>query len=433
MSFESIKSLVLFLLVGISLFLSFILWTYQPSYDQIYDTSYVNEANVGGREILKVDLIRPEHVLFNENENIFGFEKPSDQNLFYEEMMNWTLYGYKETDIESDDLSSNNYVELLFPVNIPSEFLSNMLTFNESAELPNWSFKKMYITLNEDSHTIQIAIHSIDNRKQITATVEKLETYEYILNYFNDPTDLIGYIKIDEDTVKQPIYIPQEALEIQKKTLVVSHIEPELFINALFSNPNVVTPNRKEAYFTDDIRGMSITQDNKGLEFIHPIQSSFERTDLMDVLDLSVNHINDHKGWTNEFLLDDYIATNNEIIFRLHHDGYPLFDYNNLATIHEIWRNQQLNKYNRPLIKLENVLNNQKENLLSGQELKQYIIQDDTYDLTKIDDIKIGYYVQFLYDSHSISLEPNWFILYQDEWQKISTEEMATYSEIGVD
>src|SRR5690625_4753147 len=47
MSYETIKSFILVLLVGSSLFLSFILWTYQPNYELIYDASYVNEADVG--------------------------------------------------------------------------------------------------------------------------------------------------------------------------------------------------------------------------------------------------------------------------------------------------------------------------------------------------------------------------------------------------
>jgi len=431
MSYEAIKSLILTLLIGTSIFLSFILWTYQPNYKQIYDTSYVNEANVGGREILKSELIKPQHILFKKRDEVYGFEKPLLKNNFYEEMTNWTFYEYKESSVEDED-DLNHHIEILYPLQISSELLSNMFTFNDNINLPSWSFDKISMTLDEQKHTMEMAIYSVDNRRKITATVDKLEVFEFLQSYFYDLTDLIQYIDVNEDDEKQPIFIPKDTIEMQKKTLVISQIEPELFVNALFSNPNVVTPNRKEAYFTDGQRGMRIVHDDNGLEFIHPIQTTFERNDLLSLLDKSVEHINDHKGWTNNFLLDDYISINNELIFRLHHDGYSLFDYHHLTTIQEVWRNQQLYRYHRPLYRLDNVLSNKKENLPSSEELIGYLKQSESYEFNKINDIKIGYYVQFLHDSHSVSLEPNWFILYENDWKKLSIEDIQSATELGV-
>src|SRR5690625_445710 len=128
MSYEAIKSLILTLLIGTSIFLSFILWTYQPNYKQIYDTSYVNEANVGGREILKSELIKPQHILFKKRDEVYGFEKPLLKNNFYEEMTNWTFYEYKESSVEDED-DLNHHIEILYPLQIYSELFLYMFIF----------------------------------------------------------------------------------------------------------------------------------------------------------------------------------------------------------------------------------------------------------------------------------------------------------------
>src|SRR5690625_1281683 len=151
MSYETIKSFILVLLVGSSLFLSFILWTYQPNYELIYDASYVNEADVGGGERTKSDIIQANNILFIQNENIYSFSKPTEKNDFYKEMEDWVLYDYRESDAKRKP-DEDKYIEIVFPSKIPAELLTNIFSFNQNKELPNWSFDKVYITFNDHSH-----------------------------------------------------------------------------------------------------------------------------------------------------------------------------------------------------------------------------------------------------------------------------------------
>src|SRR5690625_1961042 len=110
MSYETIKSFVLFLLVGISLFLSFILWSYQPNYEFVYDASYVNEGDVGGSERTKTEIIQANNIVFIQDDYILGFEDPTEQNVFYREMMDWVLYEYKVLDAKEKP-GSDKYIE----------------------------------------------------------------------------------------------------------------------------------------------------------------------------------------------------------------------------------------------------------------------------------------------------------------------------------
>src|SRR5690625_2895965 len=131
MNYETIKSFILALLVATSLFLSFILWTYQPSYEFIYDASYVNEADVGGGERTKSDVIQANNIVFFQDDHIFSFANPMKQNAFYKKMADWVLYEYKESDAKEIAVTDKS-IEIHFPSKIPAELLTNIFTFSKS-------------------------------------------------------------------------------------------------------------------------------------------------------------------------------------------------------------------------------------------------------------------------------------------------------------
>src|SRR5690625_2535951 len=139
-------------------------------------------------------------------------------------MEDWVLYDYRESD-EKRKPDEDKYIEIVFPSKIPAELLTNIFSFNQNKELPNWSFDKVYITFNDHSHTLQVIIFSIDGRKQITATIEKLETYEYLLSYFEEDKEMTEFVEFNY-TYKQ-IYIPKNIIEMKKNKLYSSRIKIE--------------------------------------------------------------------------------------------------------------------------------------------------------------------------------------------------------------
>ena len=77
MKLETFKTIILTILVGISLLLTFSLWNYQPNYDPLYPTSsnYVNEVDAGGIEETKRSIIEPINIVFHYDGETYGFEK----------------------------------------------------------------------------------------------------------------------------------------------------------------------------------------------------------------------------------------------------------------------------------------------------------------------------------------------------------------------
>src|SRR5699024_12619321 len=119
MNYETMKSFVLVVLIGISLLLSFILWSYQPNYDYLQDADYVNEVDVGGGEKSRNELIHPSKVIFNNEVDLKGFKEPGDMLSFCQEMTSCVRYDY-DTYEARWNLGDSRNVEILLPRNMLS-------------------------------------------------------------------------------------------------------------------------------------------------------------------------------------------------------------------------------------------------------------------------------------------------------------------------
>lgn len=240
----------------------------------------------------------------------------------------------------------------------------------------------------------------------------------YLLNH----EEVSEYVKYGSS--EAPIYIPKDSVSMLESTLVAGAMEPEQFVNVLFSNPSLVTPNIGEAYFTDGQRGMRILHDGKLLEFINPIQSTFDQMDVIDLLDRSIGNINEHKGWTNDYLLEEINKQLNGVRYRLYYNGYPVFNYQNLAIIEQQWRQNELYQYVRPLLYLNNILDTELVELPDANELIYYLENNSKLEVETIKDIKIGYHLSYIDEvSYSFTLSPSWYVKLAGNWTKIDVDE----------
>ena len=420
MSYETVKSFILVVLIAISFLLSFILWSYQPNYDYLYSADYVNEVDIGGDERGKNELLKPNKIILREGEEATGFYDMVEQQQLFQSIKSWELSDYKIKEVEGRP-NNKNYVELIFPPKTPVELVSTIFTFRETPELPNWTFSRIFLRMNEESNTLKLGILSDDQTKMMEATIDKTDAYDIIQSSFSNEEALASFVTLEEGD--HVIYVKSGPVQLKEKTFVASKIKPDLFINALFTNPNLVTQNMKEAYFTDGQRGMRIVQDGRLLQFINPLQEKFEHSSALELLEKSVNNINEHKGWTNNYYIESIRPDVSNIRYRLHYAGYPVYNYGNLTIIEQSWREQDLHEYNRPLVRIGNLLNARDIELISGEELIAYLQTDNEMELDKIEDIELGYMLNFLEDDHSLTLEPQWSIYYEGQWTRFNVAE----------
>lgn len=432
MKFETFKSLVLIGLVGLSLLLTFSVWNYQPEYptSQNTDPAYIPEIDAGGEVETKRGVVIPTRGIFHIEEEYYGFDQPSKLMDLYKNVQHWSLAEYVERADEEIDLAKP-YFEMVYPEMFPIEMVKSLFTLADDIELPNWNFERVLIALEEEHEAIRIYFPSHDERHHIRFTVYEEEAYAMIADILQERDHLVEYIMHHEGHT--PLYLPKDPTELSYRTIAVDRIEPPIFVDALFQNPSiVVTPNFGESYFIDGQRDMRVTENGHRLEFINPLQNTTDRMSLVEILEQSLASINDHKGWTADFHVQTIDKSNNRIVYQMHYEGYPVYHEGGLTIIEQQWRNQYLYKYNRPLFRLLSPFSGGLVLLPTGNEVIYFLEHISNYEIEKVSDIQIGYFVADIdEESRSIRLEPAWFMLYNDRWQQIRMDDLESYNEGG--
>src|SRR5699024_12587598 len=107
--------------------------------------------------------------------------------------------------------------EIIFPSKIPAELVTSLFTFNDDIEVGNWSFDRIYLSLDGDEQLVDVIIKSDDNRRQIKAKTDKSQTYEQLISYLvQDHKELEEYITLQ--TEDKEIYNHKEEKKITTKT-----------------------------------------------------------------------------------------------------------------------------------------------------------------------------------------------------------------------
>ncbi|MGY0694635.1 YycH family regulatory protein [Virgibacillus sp. FSP13] len=424
MKLETIKSFILAILVGISLLLTLGLWSYQPNYKFLADMDYA-EADIGGEgDIAKKNLVEPKSIIFHNHSQLYGFSDPKERQTLYRDMQSWVLYNF-ETKGANGPPTDDYQVELLFPDELPMEIVNYLFTLNEEITLPDWSFQRLFITFDVNDSSLELHFLSTNGDKQASFLVNNSEKFDLLWSYITKQNGLSEYVSLDKTGL--PVYIPEHSKTVAQKKLTVTNIDADQLVNALFSNPEIVRRNNSNlggAYYTDGIRGMRVQRDGRVIEFVNPLNTNYERMAPLPLLDISMRNINEHKGWTGNYNLEELKTLTNFVRYRMYYDGYPVFN-SDLSVIEQEWRNGELYKYNRPLFKLNTMPGRDSVELKSGSDVIYYL-QSSNHKLANIDDVQIGYHL--VYDDNDLpyylTLEPAWYVKEDGSWKEIMFDEL---------
>ena len=284
MKFETIKSIILVVLIGVSLVLSLSLWSYQPNSERALSGEVVtNEMNVGGTtDETKRSIVKPSDIIFHTADGPYGFTEATLRDQLYEDMQGWVI-----TDFESSTASSRfdiaeRDVELQFDDDIPMGIMNSLFNFDtEDITFPQWSINRIYIHFIEESKSLHLEFVSKENNRVSAGIINHTDSYDVLFSKLEDlerGTELTRYLAVNEDDAR--FYIPQQSVSLPAYTVTPTDINPSLFVNILFTNPSVVRETSSqsigETYFTDN-RQMSVYQNRMRMEFVsHAAPSSIE-------------------------------------------------------------------------------------------------------------------------------------------------------------
>lgn len=439
---EHIKSVILFLLVASSLLLTYALWTYQPDFEPIEQTDYIDESKLDGEERTVREVISPNQIIFHDYQVHKQLIDKQQERELYEEILTWQFTSELHLEESHDVLGSYfqltgfeqfQSLEILYPVDVPMNLINQLFAVN--LEQTNWgdlTFNRLFLHVQEQTNDVRVVFAS-DNEEQNSVLVGEIQStsvFDRLKDVINRQEGIVQLNSYDFGS-GVPIYLPIQEIPVTSHTLLTDNIDPILMRNALFRDPSVVrttssNPLNESIHYTDGTRALktySVFNDqDERMEFINPLSSETEPSETMDMIRRSLSLTNDHLGWTNDFILDDIQERPlSSVLYRMYFNNYPIYDEMNYTVMEQVWGNNELNKLKRPLFKINNITY-ERTTLPSGDAVYETLQNVNNISLSSIEQVRVGYTLTTRPNSTSnvLSLEPEWYIKLSNSWLPLS-------------
>ncbi|WP_165967216.1 YycH family regulatory protein [Jeotgalibacillus sp. S-D1] len=433
MNIELFKSILLSLLVVLSCLLTWNVWSYQPSYTEIENTTPTVDVAIADAQD-NSELIKPSRFLVHGEETVHGTTSENEVSKLLSIMEDWNFFNVRQNNSFNEQefkrlVHGSNRLEILFPAQVPLSAYQDVFNF-EVSQLPETTFDRIIVGFSErEEATFNVYFVSYDARIVHEAKVERDElavlNQEIIANASGMYQSYFAY-EAGED---RKIYLPKSVSDVIQYKYYMNRIDPQQFIDALFSDPNAVEVNSlgaNEDQFFDKTSLMKVDRATNTLNYVNPSASDSLITGTpSDLLQKSRRFVNEHKGWTDPYRLYDLDIIDQQVTYRLHVQGLPVFNDNGAATIEQEWRDSRIYKYDRSFmsIALQLPTATRKASLPSGYDAIEALETLADFDPDLLEDMMIAY--RMTKDSNTeelYTLEPMWFYLYNGSWQRVPWE-----------
>lgn len=435
MNFERAKSIILIILVGTSIFLTWSIWTYEPEYDLFEQSSEF--IKIKSDVQIVSDVIKPVSILFHGNGQHFQTSNPAEINEMEKEFSQWRFSGIKEVSVKrlqrkfDDFVHEDGSIEIEFSDDIPISLYKTVLNITDK-EVPEFSFDRIIIKQKDISgNESAVYFVSYDQEKIYQGMVNSKKLRNFMDSFYRGSYDKHPEYTAETINSKRTLFVPENPVKINRLEYYIDYLDIGDLKSALFINPKYVRqePVSVGEEYTDGTRLMTVNKDNYLISYINPAQKSKLFDSSSDLLQKSIDFINDHAGWENNNYRFAYMSENEpRVVFRLFVNGYPTFNESGMTEIEQIWGKEEIYSYDRPYFKLDSVLPSvgSPETLQSGKEVVNQLKSKDNIDFNSVEDISIGYKLNKSLDSKLVTLvtlEPTWYYRVGDKWFIVPFEE----------
>ncbi|OIJ21885.1 hypothetical protein BKP45_04125 [Anaerobacillus alkalidiazotrophicus] len=437
---EHVKTVILWLLILLSVFLTYQIWIFQPNYRILQSTEYIDRTQIGDEKGLD-QVIRPKQIVFYNDGLSFSPIGSSEYiQKYYDEYHGVSVEQITVTtnfiDLEIDENFKG--IEFIFPSSIPFEALNEFFQFknNKSSFIRNIDRIVFFIESTDGKE--QVHARFISNNEQVVANaITNISTESFRVDITVDgkngsyyevfPYNIVNYGNGFMGTV----FLPEDDLTINSGTYLAKTISAEHFKQSLFSDPSFVKnylQSNGEESFTDGNRMMNVLNNGNVLQYINPFfGDGIDRNDK-HILFTGLDFLNGHGGFTNSYYYDSVkpVGGKDEITFRLFVDGIPVyranfFEINNLYEITlQRGTGNRIEQYKRPLFFVDEEPINLSEStrLPSGNEVIKAINNIEDFNPYLLTDINVGY--MMVKRQSFVILEPRWFMYYNNSWEVVN-------------
>lgn len=440
---EHVKSAVLVILIALSVLLTFSIWTYTPPYATLEDTPVVDIAIAEKKRTS--DVIKPYRMLISYTgaSAMKGSLQSSEMDGLMGIMRMWTLNPPQLTNNEAttDQLNEmirdTNQLVFYYPTEIPIQSFRQIIPFSDQA-IPDFSFNHMIVHWDYGDGDLSIHVNFINTVSQrvFRSDVADVDVAEFLNRVEDMDRRLPVFNEIVRDSL-QSLYVSSVQVPLEEYTFGLEEISPEKFKNALFTNPNLVRSNPvgvSSQQYTDDSALMNIDYAPRRISYVHPASETELPGDSATLVTDSIEFVNEHEGWTDDYRLSRINARGQQINFQMHLKGLPVFSDTMATDMTQYWGLDQVYRYIRPYYTLNqsSPFRTTRKQLPSGQYIYDYLISQASVDINLVTDIKPGYYVRRDSSQPILTLEPYWFYQVNETWVRI-TPELSGGGAIGLE
>lgn len=431
---EQIKSAALFLLVFLSLGLTFTIWNFTPTtLDPIDPTPPIDTAIADSKKIEQV--VRPLKILFHSEESVKGTMNKDEIDLVLDSMDQWHISDLTLLSDEANAAELTEYMHqpsravLYYPSAVPFPVFDAMMDLFDT-NVPEATFNRMVINW-ESSANGQLVIYFVnsDSGRIYEGTVQILDVEKFAENII-EPSEQYPLYLTDASIGTVPVYVPAEPVDLSSYVYLYEETPMEDYADRLF-NASSFQPagNLLGGGYTDNT-GAFLERESavKGLSYVQSKAETADPAIPSELVFNTIKFINDHGGWTNDYYYFQMEPLNQEIEYRLFINNMPVFGPSLSPAIDVKWgmadEQEQVFRYERPVYVLEPTGRTDAENQASGAAVLAALARLDEEERSAVTEVVSAYeLVRNVNDPDRLMIvEPAWYFKMDGSWLKLSNE-----------
>ncbi|MFB6466477.1 YycH family regulatory protein [Cytobacillus sp. Hz8] len=429
MSYEKIKSVILAILVILSGTLTWSLWTYQPNYETIENGETVKEVSLSEKRDAK-KIIKADRIFYHHENGLVGTINPAEIDRTFKELSRWTFSDFEDESSKIKNIPSFvqrvGMAEIIFPSHIPFNLYKNFLDIK--GKDPDFHFDRIVIDV-KNMKKEEGFVYFIDYQNQ---KVERSRVNSSFINVFKNnyykpslSSKKFNSYTSAKLTKKQNIYIRETESTYPTRSYLIEELSSNKFKNALFNNPSFVQKNyilTGEEY-TDGLTLMRVNVDKHIISYLDPAAEEDYTINKEDLLQQSIDFVNNHGGWTDNFRYAEMDESTQTVLFRLYeNNGLPVFSDEGMSEILQVWGQNNIYKYVRNNFTLDLVTDQTDKTLLSGNEVLEQLKKEKGFKPELLTDLVIGYTMSNDSQNLLLKLEPFWYYHYDNKWIQVKDQ-----------
>ncbi|THE10820.1 hypothetical protein E1I69_17350 [Bacillus timonensis] len=427
MKYESIKTTILIILVLSSIVLTWTLWTYQPQYKDLPADDLVEEVTENVSKETP-SIIKPSKVLYHIEGRHFGTFSETELNRVMKAIRTWEIQDVEnithtvQEDGLADFLSRNEHVEIFFPDSFPLQLYKSFLKINDK-EHSLISFDRFVIDVDSENRE-EGTVYFVSTGENLVyeGRINSRFTDDFRKSFYNTATRYPEQIEYSLSETNS-VYLPKDETVINRLDYFTDTINVKTFVERLFTDSDIVKGDRLSTgeVHTDGTRLLRVYNNEKYIEFINPTRMSGNQSDTTDLIQTSIDFVNEHVGWTDDYRFFSWNKENQTTVFKLYVKNIPVFNQNGLVDITQQWENNEIVKYDHPSVSLQIGLPPSPTKLKKGELVMESITSMRNFNPELLESVSVAYELkENENNSQFVSLQPNWFYRYNGNWEKVA-------------